>query len=258
VAPDEHRAGVERGERKAARREAPCTLRFGERVGEGTASLSADGLVLRQERRLSVPLRDLTVVATDDGLVEVSFPGGAAVLRLDALVRPWAELLARGPRNRLDRLGVRAGQLVAVLGTVDGRFVEELHGCVAEVVTGGGVPAGADMIFLAATQREELGRIPGLAHFIAPGGVLWVIRPRGRGEITEQDVAVSGRAAGMVVGRPLRFSPSHVADRLVLPGPRHRRSRSRRTRPRPEVGGAAPGEGEPRVAPATGRMTRSA
>ena len=45
-------------------REAPCTLRFGERVGEGTAYLDMDELVIRQERRLAVPVSELTVGET--------------------------------------------------------------------------------------------------------------------------------------------------------------------------------------------------
>jgi len=122
-----------------------------------------------------------------------------AAVHLDGAVVPWAESRTREPRSRLDRL--------------------------VEVVTGGSVPAGADIIFLAATQREELGRIPGLAHFIAPGGVLWVIRPRGGREITEQDVAVSAKAAGMSVGRAVRFSPTHTADRLTPPSARRRQGR---------------------------------
>lgn len=206
-------------------REAPCTLRFGERVGEGYAYLDTDALVLRQERRLAVPVSELTVGETADGRVEVSFPGGAVVLHLDGVAARWAESLAREPRSRLDRLGVRARQCVGVVGTVEDSFVDELRGRAAVVVTGRSVPAGADIIFLAASQREELGRIPGLAHFIAPGGVLWVIRPRAGREITGQDVAVSGKAAGMSSGRSVRFSATHTADRLVLPVARRRRER---------------------------------
>lgn len=209
-----------------AGREAPCTLRFGERVGEGTAYLDTDELVLRQERRLAVPVSEVTVVDSADGRVEVSFPGGAAVLHLDGASRRWAESLSRGSRSRLDRLGVKPGQCVGVVGTVEDRFVDELRGRAAVVVTGRSVPAGADIIFVAASQREELGRVPGLAHCITPGGALWVIRPRGAREITEQDVAVSGKAAGMTVGRGVRFSTTHVAARLapqrVGAGPRRR------------------------------------
>jgi len=148
-----------------------------------------------------------------------------AAVHLDGAVVPWAESRTREPRSRLDRLGVRTDQRVAALGRVEERFLAELRDRLVEVVTGGSVPAGADIIFLAATQREELGRIPGLAHFIAPGGVLWVIRPRGGREITEQDVAVSAKAAGMSVGRAVRFSPTHTADRLTPPSARRRQGR---------------------------------
>jgi hypothetical protein len=206
-------------------REAPCTLRFGEREGEGTAYLDTDELVLWQVRRLAVPVSELTVVDSADGRVEVSFPGGAAVLHLDGAARRWTESLRRVRRSRLDRLGVKPGQCVGVVGLVEDGFVEELRGRAAVVVTGRSVPAGADIIFLATSQREELGRVPGLAHFIAPGGVLWVVRPRDGREITGQDVAVSGKAAGMSAGRAVRFSATHTADRLVLPAPRRRRGR---------------------------------
>jgi hypothetical protein len=195
-------------------REAPCTLRFGERVGEGTAYLDTEGLVLCQERRLAVPVSELTVGETADGRVEVSFPGGVAVLHLDGAAQRWTDSLNRGPRGRLDRLGVKPGQCIGVVGPVEDGFAEELRSRAAVVVTGRSVPAGADIIFLGATQREELGRIPGLAHCLSSGGVLWVIRPRSGREITGQDVAVSGKAAGLLVGRPQRFSPSHTADRL--------------------------------------------
>jgi hypothetical protein len=149
-------------------------------------------------------------------------PAGEDIIHLDGVAQSWAQSRSRAPRCRLDRLGVRAGLRVATLGRVDEGFLGELRDRLAEVVTGGSVPAGADIIFLAASQREELGRIPGLAHFIAPGGTLWVIRPRGGREITEQDVAVSAKAAGMCLGRPIRFSPTHTADRLTPPSGRRR------------------------------------
>ena len=147
-------------------------------------------------------------------------PAGEDTVYLDGAAQSWAESLRRGPRSRLDRLGVRVGHRVAAVGRVEEGFVGELRELLVDVVTGGSVPAGADIIFLAASQREELGRIPGLAHFISPGGVLWVIRPRGGREITEQDVAVSAKAAGMSVGRAVRFSPTHTADRLTAAGGR--------------------------------------
>lgn len=194
-------------------REAPCTLRFGERVGEGTAYLDMDELVIRQERRLAVPVSELTVGETEDGRVEVSFPGGVAVLHLDGAVRRWAESL-RGPGDRLDRLGVKPGQCIGVVGEAEEGFVDELRSRAGVVVTGRSVPAGADIIFMAAKQREELGRIPGLAHCLNPGGLLWVIRPRTGRELTEHDVAVSAKAAGLSIGRPLRLSARLTGHRL--------------------------------------------
>jgi hypothetical protein len=54
--------------------------------------------------------------------------------------------------------------------------------------------------------------------------VLWVVRPRASREITEQDVAASAKGAGLTVGRAVRISATHVADRLMLPARRRRRA----------------------------------
>jgi hypothetical protein len=46
---------------------------------------------------------------------------------------------------------------------------------------------------------------------------LWVIRPKGRKEISEQSVMAAGKAAGLVDVKVVSFSPTHTAEKFVIP-----------------------------------------
>ena len=68
-------------------------------------------------------------------------------------------------------------------------------------------------------MREELKRS------LKPNGALWVIRPKGRADISEAAVMAAGSAAGLVDVKVVRFSPTHTAEKFVIPlskrGPAH-------------------------------------
>ena len=48
-------------------------------------------------------------------------------------------------------------------------------------------------------------------------GALWVIRPKGRPEISEKAVMAAGKAAGLVDVKVVSFSPTHTAEKFVIP-----------------------------------------
>ena len=65
-----------------------------------------------------------------------------------------------------------------------------------------------------------------LARALSPRGGLWVIRPKGHAEISEAEVRAAARGAGLVDVKVASFSPTHTADKFVIPaaarGPRVR------------------------------------
>ena len=52
---------------------------------------------------------------------------------------------------------------------------------------------------------------------LKPNGALWVIRPKGRPEISERAVMAAGKAAGLVDVKVVGFSPTHTAEKFVIP-----------------------------------------
>ena len=97
----------------------------GERV-QGRALLETDALVFRGDARLSIPLREVSDVQTERGRLTVNHPGGTAIFELGREAESWARRI-RHPPTRQDKLGVKPGQRVVVLGVRDDGFVEELR-----------------------------------------------------------------------------------------------------------------------------------
>jgi hypothetical protein len=48
-------------------------------------------------------------------------------------------------------------------------------------------------------------------------GAIWVIRPKGRTEISQGAVMAAGKRAGLVDVKVVRFSPTHTAEKYVIP-----------------------------------------
>jgi hypothetical protein len=92
----------------------------------------------------------------------------------------------RYPRSRMEKLGVKMGHRVTVLGVADPDFLAELKERGADVSPRR--RAGSDIIFVAMTSRADLRRLDALRKSIKPEGAVWVIWPKGRREFREDDV----------------------------------------------------------------------
>ncbi len=117
----------------------------------------------------------------------------------------------------LDKLGVRIGARVALVGIEDEalrRMLAERAGEIAE----GEPPPETDLVFLGADSPEELAALPRLRAAIRPDGAIWVVSRKG-GAATLRDVEVmaAARPAGLVDNKVVAVSPTHTALRLVIP-----------------------------------------
>src|SRR5918999_6333842 len=102
--------------------ESKCTLTFGKTRADGKALLETDALIFRGgDVRLSVPYKQMSSVEAKDGALRVKFPDGVAVFAVGDVAPRWAEKI-RNPPSRLDKLGVKADQLVIVYGVDDDGF----------------------------------------------------------------------------------------------------------------------------------------
>jgi hypothetical protein len=196
--------------------EAPCTIRINGKSVRGKARLETDVLHLRgADLKLDVPFKQIKKVRAADGALSFNAPDGAVTLDLGSDASNWAGEILH-PRSRLAKIGVKPDWRVATLGIDDQDFLAELEGAAAFLSVGRTV-RNCDALFLGATAASQLGRLAVLKRSLKPNGALWVIRPKGRPEITESAVMVAGKAAGLVDVKVVSFSATHTAEKFVIP-----------------------------------------
>ena len=120
----------------------------------------------------------------------------------------------------LDKLGIRPGARVALVGPVEAARAglrALLRDRAADLVEGEPT-AGTDVVLLAADTTDELAPLPRLAARIQPAGAIWVVSRKGRAAtLRDVEVIAAARAAGLVDNKVVAFSDTHTALRLVIP-----------------------------------------
>src|SRR5262245_57488740 len=204
-----------RSRTRAMGREAACEVRFAGRASRGKPHLDSKELRFSGDFRLKIPFREMREVAARDGDLEISFPGGVATFVLGRQAQAWA-LGIRSPRSRLDKLGVKSGSRVCVLGIRDADFLRELKERAADVsVRSPG--KDRDLIFAGMDKKADLARLEKLRRCIRPAGAIWVVRPKGPQGLSEDDIRAHGPRAGLVDVKVVSFSPALSALKLVIP-----------------------------------------
>ena len=115
--------------------EAECAAEFGGKKGAGKARLEEKELVFRGEdgRRLKIALVAVKSAEAKRGELVVKHAGGTAAFELGAAAEKWA-LKIRYPRSRMEKLGVKAGARVWVVGIEDAEFGKELERAKVELI----------------------------------------------------------------------------------------------------------------------------
>jgi len=191
--------------------ERECKLRLGGRTLSGKAHLETDFLLFRGEERLKLRFQDLTGVTAGEGKLRLQYDGGPAVLELGDAAEKWAHKILHPP-TLLDKLGVKPGVKLRVVGTLEPEFLREAERAGAAIQA-----STPDLIFFGASESPALRRIPKLAAGIEPGCALWVVFPKGVAAIREIEVIGAGRAAGLTDTKVVRFSETHTALRFAAP-----------------------------------------
>jgi hypothetical protein len=196
--------------------ESRCTAHFGGQRSEGKALLETEHLLFRGQFRLEIPRKAITEVDAADGTLRVTFPDGTARFELGPTAAKWADKI-RNPPSLLDKLGVKPGMRVAVLGVDDPSFLAQLADRTSEIARK--TPKkDTEIIFFGAAAVTDLSRLAKLRDYLTPAGAIWVIHTKGKGAAFK-DVAVfaAAKKAGLVDVKVASFSPTHTAEKLVVP-----------------------------------------
>jgi hypothetical protein len=194
--------------------EAQCAVRFGKQTSTGKALLETHELIFRGAFSLKIDLKDITEIDAKGGELNVTWPDGTATFALGAHATTWMHEIQH-PNRLMDKLGIRAGQRIAVLRVRDDAFVSQLRELGASVSTR--TVKEADAIYVGAETLAELAGLRLLVAHIRRDGAIWTVTPKGKGGLKDVDVMGIARAAGLVALKMVSFSDTHSATKFVIP-----------------------------------------
>jgi hypothetical protein len=196
--------------------DASCTLTIDDRIFRGTAVLEPNELLFRGDVRLVIPLAGIDDIAATDGRLLIVFGGRHVSLDLGPQAGKWLKRIT-SPPSRADKLGVKPGMRVALVGIADETLVEDIESKGASLDPSAR-SKGVDMIFFAASTPRDLNRLAALAGRLQSAGALWLIRPKGKGAaISERESMAAGKQAGLVDVKVVSYSETHSAEKYVIP-----------------------------------------
>jgi hypothetical protein len=195
--------------------EATCKVRFGKQVSEGKALLETTEILFRGEFRLKIPLSTLKSAKAVDGELRLQTAEGLAVLYLGAAAEKWRDKILH-PKSRIEKLGVKPGAKVSLLGKFDPDFLDELAK-LTKFLSKAKVSSDSEWVFFAADSKDDLARLSKISKAMEGAAALWIVYPKGQKQITEGDVLAAGRKAGLKDVKVVGFSPTHTALKFVIP-----------------------------------------
>jgi hypothetical protein len=199
--------------------ERESTLRIARRRIEGEALLETSEIIFRPvdgSKRLKFAFADIVKsVKAVDGELRFHTEEGPAVLELGPAAEKWAEKILH-PKSRAEKLGVKSAMQVSLIGKFDDDFRKEL-GAATKNVSAGKIAANSELIFVGLESSAGLSDVAKIAKSVRGATGLWIVYPKGKKEITENDVIGAGRKTGLKDVKVVGFSPTHTALKFVVP-----------------------------------------
>jgi hypothetical protein len=196
-------------------KELNCLVRFGKQQSEGKALLETSEILFRGDFRLKIPFSTIKSAKAVDGELRLQAAEGLAVFHLGAAAEKWCDKILH-PKSRIEKLGVKPGAKVALLGEFDAEFLREVGSLTKSVSKGKGA-SDSGWIFLAANSKTDLGSLSKISKSMQGAAALWIVYPKGQKHITENDVLAAGRKCGLKDVKVVGFSPTHTALKFVIP-----------------------------------------
>jgi hypothetical protein len=198
--------------------EATCIVRLGKQKSVGKALLETSELIFRPTdggARLKIPFATIKSAKVNDGELRMETADQAVVFELGATAGKWCQKILH-PKTRAEKLGVKAGMNVSLLGKFEKEFLQELRRATADIHNSK-TDAGSELIFFSTQSAQDLSGIGKVAKSVKGATGLWVVYPKGQKGITENDVISAGRKTGLKDVKVVGFSPTHTALKFVLP-----------------------------------------
>lgn len=195
--------------------EVKTTLRFDGRILEGVALLETDSIIFRGGVSLTVKFSEIFKIEANAGWLDLQTGRGLLLFELGPKAEVWAEKI-KNPKALVEKLGVDATKKVCVVGKLDADLRGDLDASGAKVAkTARG--KDFDVIFVAASSKKDLEKLPGLREMIKDDGGIWIVYPKGNADLTEREVLTAGRTLQLTDNKQVKINEVLTSVRVVIP-----------------------------------------
>jgi hypothetical protein len=180
--------------------------------------LDGKDLTLRDGLKLSIPLNAVRQASAKDGQLTVKWLDEKIVLSVGDKAARLAQKILHPP-SLLDKLGIKAGHTVSIIGLEDKAVLREIRERAASVCEDS-VAQDSDVILLRATKKADLRRLKPLQKSLKRDGMIWVLWRKGQkgpSDVKEMEVMHAAKASGLVDVKIASFSDELSALKVVIP-----------------------------------------
>lgn len=198
--------------------EVKTTLRFDGRILEGVALLEGDSIIFRGGVSLTVKFSEIFKTEASAGWLDLQTGRGLLLFELGPKAEIWAEKI-KNPKALVEKLGMDATKKVAIIGKLDADLRADLDASGAKVAKSAR-GKDFDAIFVAATSKKDLEKLPGAREMLKDDGGIWIVYAKGSGgsaDLTEREVLTAGRTLGLTDNKQVKVSEVLTSVRFVIP-----------------------------------------
>lgn len=187
------------------------------READATVLLETDDLIVRGDARVKIPRSAIQHVATRGGVLTVTAPQATVRMTLGAeAAAKWMKKIQEPPKRLIDKLDVKPGATVWLLGVDDDTLIAQLRERTAHV-TQGSTAASCDVVFVGVESEKDLDRIARAMKAMTDSGAIWVIHRKGPTGVADTAIFAKATSLGLTYTKVARVSDTHTAEKLVRP-----------------------------------------
>jgi len=198
--------------------EVKTTLRFDGRILEGVALLETDTIIFRGGGggvSLTVKFSEIFKIEANAGWLDLQTGRGLLLFELGPKAEIWAEKI-KNPKALIEKLGVDAEKKVCIVGKLDLDLRGDLDASGAKIAKSAR-GKDFDMVFVAASSKKDLEKLPGVREMIKQDGGIWIVYPKGNADLTEREVLTAGRTLQLTDNKQVKVSEVLTSVRFVIP-----------------------------------------
>lgn len=194
-------------------KEITTTVKIGTKAATCDVHLDGTSITCRGGLKRTFALPNMADVRVERGKLRFVSGGEVIAIDLGEKADAWLDAI-KNPRTRTQKLGVKPGMSVCVLGEAEQDAIDELAAAL------GAEPSrrlgkSLDLIFYFVTEPDQLAKLTAIEKSLATGGAAWVLWPKGRKDLRHEEVVAAAKPVGLSQTKSVGFSEVFSGLRLV-------------------------------------------